>query len=373
MKGGEIVAPRAFDFRNKLLLSGAPFAPSGSVCALDLPACGIMNLLSQSGVTDSEGLICGFALDPSAVTPLIWNAQSRVLPGEMPARWLHFNLADIRACHWIEACEAIPADARELLLDSDSHIRCELFDQGIALVLGDLHHDFNGDPEGLGVLYVYVDNHLLVTGRRHPLRAVDQLRLELQRGAVVPSTPQLFARLIHDVDMSFHQLIKTISDDLDEAEDEILAGRIHDHGSELGRLRRLLARLRRHMGAGRQTLQQSVSNMARWCSLDDIDELREAIQHLEGTAQDLELVQERTRLLQEEIGSRLSEATNRNLYILSVVTVALLPINLITGIFGMNTGGLPWSDSPHGFWWVVFWMVIAVAAALRFLHSRKIL
>lgn len=331
-----------------------------------------MNLLAHSGVSDSEGLICGFALHAGGAAPLHWNAQTRTQAADAP-RWLHFNLADTRACHWIEANGALPEDARELLLDSDTHIRCEIFEQGIALVLGDLHHDFNGDPEGLGVLRVYVDNQVLITGRRHPLRAVDHLRRALQGGLAVPTTAQLLARLVHDIDASFHALIKAISDNLDEAEDEILAGRIHDHGSELGRLRRLLARLRRHMGAGRQTLQRSVSSMARWCSLDDLDELREAIQHLEGTAQDLELAQERTRLLQEEIGSRLSEATNRNLYILSVVTVALLPINLITGIFGMNTGGLPWAENPHGFWWVMFWMVLAVATALRFLHSRKIL
>lgn len=332
-----------------------------------------MNLLAHSGVPDSEGLICGFALHPEITEVLTWNAQARLATDATPARWLHFNLADIRACHWIEACEPIPEDARELLLDSDTHIRCEIFEHGIALVLGDLHHDFSGDPEGLGVLRLYVDQGLLITGRRHPLRAVDQLRCELLDGRTVPSTTQLFARLIHLVDDSFHELIKNISDDIDEAEDNILAGRIHEHGSELGSIRRLLARLRRHMGASRQTLQQSVSSMARWCSHDDVDALRQALQHLDGTSQDLELVQERTRLLQEEIGNRLSEATNRNLYILSVVTVALLPINLITGIFGMNTGGLPWSDNASGFWWVMFWMIIAVAAALRFLHSRKIL
>lgn len=332
-----------------------------------------MTLLAQSAVPDSEGLICGFALHPEHSEALTWNAEARANLDATPPHWLHFNLADIRACHWIEACEAVPEDARELLLDSDTHIRCEMFESGIALVIGDLHHDFNGDPEGLGVLRVYVDQNLLITGRRHPLRAVDQLRREMLGDLTVPSTPLLFARLIHLIDDSFHALIKSISDDIDEAEDHILAGRMYDHGSELGSIRRLLARLRRHMGAGRQELQRSVSHMARWCSRDEVDALRQALQHLDGTSQDLELVQERTRLLQEEIGSRLSEATNRNLYILSVVTVALLPINLITGIFGMNTGGLPWADNPSGFWWVMFWMIIAVAAALRFLHSRKIL
>jgi len=327
---------------------------------------------AYSGVADTEGLICGFSLESDRAVPIKLDSATQI-SADSPALWLHFNLVDTRACHWLDACTAIPAHARELLLDADPHIRCENIDDGLALVLADLHHDFNGDPEGFGVLRVYVDRHCMITGRRHPLRAVDQLRRDVLGGFAAPTPPLLFAHLIHVVDECFHDLVKSLSDRIDEAEDEVLAGHIHDHGIELGSIRRLLARLRRHMGAGRQALQQGVAGMRHWCSQDELEELRQAIERLEGTSQDLELVQERTRLLQEEIGSRLSEATNRNLYILSMVTVALLPINLITGIFGMNTGGLPWSESTSGFWWVMFLMIFAVAAALRFLHSRKIL
>lgn len=326
---------------------------------------------ARPAVPDSAGLICGFALQDGPAPALAWQPRQTGLPLDTP-HWLHFNLADTRACNWIGACPDLPETARELLLDSDSHIRCEIFEGGVALVLGDLHHDFNGDPEGFGVMSVYLDQRVMVSGRRHPLRAVDQLRRELQAGRPAPTTARLFCRLIDAVDDSFSRLIKSLSDEIDEAEDEVLAGRIHDQGGELGRQRRLLARLRRHMGAGRQKLQQCVLAVGRWCAREDLDELRQAISRLDGTAQDLELVQERTRLLQEEIGSRLNEATNRNLYILSMVTVALLPINLITGIFGMNTGGLPWSESSHGFWWVMAGMIVAVGLSLRYLRSRNI-
>lgn len=326
----------------------------------------------RPGVADSEGLICGFELAGEATRALPHLPPRGMAVPEVP-QWLHFNLADIRACSWVEASVIMPEVARELFLENDNHIRCEVFDGGVVLVVGDLHHDFNGDPEGFGFLCVYLDARQMVTGRRHPLRAIDQVRRDMQAGHRVVSTVQLFAHLIEAIDDSFCRLIKSISDAIDEAEDEILVGRIHDQGGELGRHRRLLARLRRHMGAGRQKLQQCVVAVGRWCERDDLDELRQALQRLEGTAQDLELVQERTRLLQEEIGSRLNEATNRNLYILSIVTVALLPINLITGIFGMNTGGLPWSHSEHGFWWVMLGMLVAVVLALRYLHSRKIL
>jgi zinc transporter len=131
--------------------------------------------------------------------------------------------------------------------------------------------------------------------------------------------------------------------------------------------------LRRHLVANRQALIQAVHHIHRW-SQYDISELRQAVEQVESTIQDLELVQERTRLLQEEIAGRMSEATNRNLYVLSIVTVTLLPINLITGIFGMNTGGLPWGqDDPSGFWWVIFFMILAVITSLSILHRKQIL
>ncbi|MET0357785.1 MAG: CorA family divalent cation transporter, partial [Cellvibrio sp.] len=183
----------------------------------------------------------------------------------------------------------------------------------------------------------------------------------------------LFARLIYNIGDSIHKVIKQLNDRVDDAEDQILAGHLHNQGSKLGQMRRLLARLRRQLSANRQAMQLALPHISRW-SKHDISELRQAVEHLESTIQDLELVQERTRLLQEEIAGRMSEATNRNLYVLSIVTVTLLPINLITGIFGMNTGGLPWGqDDPSGFWWVIFFMIIAVIAALSILHKKRIL
>jgi zinc transporter len=55
------------------------------------------------------------------------------------------------------------------------------------------------------------------------------------------------------------------------------------------------------------------------------------------------------------------------------MTTVLLPINLITGVFGMNTGGLPWADSSDGFWHALVFMSIGVVVSLGVLHRRQIL
>jgi zinc transporter len=322
---------------------------------------------------DSGGLICGFLLQPDGpATPLNWDGKFDAANADEPV-WLHFNLADTRATNWIAACEVIPIDARELLLDHDTLARHEVTDNGLALVIGDLHHDFNGDPEGFGTLHLYIDKHILITGRRHPLKAIDQLRREMTAGLEVATTGDLFARMIELLAATFQRVVKEHGDLVDDAEDLILAGRVREQGAELGRVRRLLARLRRHVNGERHALAQSLARVHRWAGNADIVELRQAVERLDGTAQDLELVQERARLLQEEIAGRLGEATNRNLYLLSVLTTVLLPINLITGIFGMNTGGLPWSHSESGFWHAVVCMLIGIAISLFFLRRNRIL
>lgn len=43
-----------------------------------------------------------------------------------------------------------------------------------------------------------------------------------------------------------------------------------------------------------------------------------------------------------------TSGVNRSLYILSIISALMLPATFVTGLFGMNTGGLPWAGAAHG-------------------------
>jgi zinc transporter len=38
---------------------------------------------------------------------------------------------------------------------------------------------------------------------------------------------------------------------------------------------------------------------------------------------------------------------------LTLVTVLVMPINIVAGFFGMNVGGIPLAENKHGFWMVL--------------------
>jgi zinc transporter len=238
----------------------------------------------------------------------------------------------------------------------------------ILAVLGDLYHEFDFDPERLGTVRLYVDASWLVSGRTHPLQAVDLLRRELTRSHD-PATPiSVFQLLIERLAGAISKVAVELGEQIEDAEDRVLEGNFAGQSKRLGNLRRLVAKLRRTVSANRAALGSLPASLPDLYDLEAGAELRSAIERLDAVVQDLELVQERARLLQEEIASNMNEVTNRNLFVLSIATTTLLPITLITGIFGMNVRGLPFAEHPHGFHLVMLGIMATVVLALWLLR-----
>lgn len=313
---------------------------------------------------EGSGLICGFSLAGPQPTA---DELPELLPAHEPL-WLHLNLTDSRARDWLARRADVPEEARDLLLGSDARVQVALLPGGVVAVLGDLYHDFDHDPERLGLLRLYVDRQRIITGRTHPLRGVDLLRRELMRYGEPLSPVLVLQLLVERMADGVAKVSSELGDKVDDAEDRILEGKFAGQSKPLGNLRRLVAKLRRLVGANRAALGTLPYAVSGLYDAEAGAALRSAIERLDAVTQDLELVQERARLLQEEIAGGMNEATNRNLFVLSIATTTLLPITLITGIFGMNVQGLPFATHPHGFYLVMLGIGATVLLALWLLR-----
>jgi Mg2+ and Co2+ transporter CorA len=65
-----------------------------------------------------------------------------------------------------------------------------------------------------------------------------------------------------------------------------------------------------------------------------------------------------------------SNRTNEIMRALTVLTAIFLPLNLVTGFFGMNFEGLPLIHSPIGFW-VIFTLMLLLGIGLSAYFWRK--
>jgi zinc transporter len=316
---------------------------------------------------DNRGLICGFFLQPQAQPVGIdLSAIDATQPPTTPL-WLHFNVNDTRARHWIQSCQWLAPDVRDSLLSSDHNIRLENSGNGIIGALADVFAD---EPDAFGRFNMYLDPSCFITGRRHPLAGVALLHQDLTRGMIIESTSVLFRRLLAHLAGKFGVIVAEYVNLIDEVEDRVFAG---EHHINLGQHRRTMVRMRRQVSTNRHALADLCEQVPPYWGKQEAKDLRRLTTAFGVVAQDLELVEERARLLNEEIDSRVAGQTNRNLYFVSVVAAVCLPITLISGVFGMNVGGLPWVDDDNGFAWVMVCMAIAIIVAFAAMRWRRML
>ena len=83
---------------------------------------------------------------------------------------------------------------------------------------------------------------------------------------------------------------------------------------------------------------------------DDFDLLAFAdiLEHM-GRIRDLsKSAMEKLDNLYDFYRAKVDERMNKNMYYLTIISGIFLPLTLITGFFGMNTGGLPYTNDPNG-------------------------
>jgi zinc transporter len=325
------------------------------------------------GLTENA-LICGFELREYGPAREVRAAD--IVPA-LQARegitWLHFNLTNKRAAQFLADSPLVPRGFKALLAERESRPLMQAVEDGLQVVMNDLSFDQTTDASEVATLWAFATPRLVISARSHPLRSADLLREELRHGLHVASGIELVA---HMFDLRMHMLRKesdALADEVHEMEDRILSGDVSEQRERLGRVRRRCARIRRHFAHDRTALQKLVARPPAWISSVDGDQLRQVADELAFVLDDVGHLYERAKLLQEELAARVAEETGTRLYVLSILSAVLLPMTLITGVFGMNVAGLPWTEADSGFGWTMVLIVAAGGITLGLLRWRRLL
>ncbi len=85
----------------------------------------------------------------------------------------------------------------------------------------------------------------------------------------------------------------------------------------------------------------------------------------------LELAKEMISAIQETNESMISHNTNDVIKALTFISVIMLPLTVITGIYGMNIATLPFAESPNSFLIITGLMVVVITLMLSFFKFRR--
>jgi zinc transporter len=326
--------------------------------------------------SDPSGLIWGYAFGPErGALPLTSAAASAWLQTDRVENapdfiWLHFSLGNVKSEKWMRDHLTLPEHYFQTMHEGPGSTRVEQADDCLIAVINDVVYDFSYDESQIATLWMCVSYNFVISARLQPLRSVDRLRVSVKDGEQFESPIALLTHLLRDQADVLQQIERDAAMRVDQIEDNLLAGQMKTKRSTLGALRRVFVRLRRLLAPEPGALFRLLNRPPTWFQDDDVQELRAATEEFSAVLNDLTALQERTKLLQEEIVSHATEQTNRSVFLLTMVTVLALPINLIAGLLGMNVGGIPLNQDPNGFWIIATIVAIFTCAAGWFVIFR---
>lgn len=296
----------------------------------------------------STGRLWALAFQQGLATALAGDTEA---DAQAEWEWSHFALSDHRSRMYIERRDDLPEAARATLLGGESRVQTHVDGAWTYGVLPDFEHEFDGRVTGAGRLYFAFDAKRLITARRHPQHVVDTVRRQAEKGALQIAEPidGITALLTGFVDATEVHLVECAAR-LDHAEDTVLS----DHGDleelRLGPLRRELSGYHREFAALRSAFHRAGSHRNATRGGPLVERLQPLLLEIEDFDRDIAGLQDRAKLLHDEIDAKVSAAANRSLRVLTILSTLLLPPTLIVGAFGMNVRGIPFANDIGGFW-----------------------
>ncbi|MDR9758413.1 transporter [Rhizobium redzepovicii] len=322
------------------------------------------------------GFVWAYRFSPGEKTAVRLNNSATVvdLTADNCFYWLHLNLVDARVPALLDTLTGLTEDAKSALTTRDTHATITVDEQMLYGTLVDCQRDFAEDTNNLGWLHFAMSDRFIITTRLQPLRSVERARTLIDKNPGKFSRPvDLFELLVIEFQRTLIAIVIELTDELNLIEDFVYDNAPRDERRRLAPVRRTVVRLHRHL--------RTVLALMRRASATDEDEMpfgfddvaRRLTSRLETVDHDIYALQDRARLLHEEIDSKQSSETNRHLYLLSIMTAFLLPPTLVTGFFGMNTANLPFAVGEYGTEYAVALIVASIAFAWWLLRRVDIL
>lgn len=328
-------------------------------------------MAEPAAAPDPDGLVAAFLLDGAGGgRALDFAAVRRWRPGD-GLLWVHMDLTAPATARWIADEAGLDPVVSEALLQAETRPRGVALGDGLLVVLRGVNLNPGADPEDMVSLRMWLTPERILTTRRRRLLSVDDTRAAIAEGRG-PAAPGDF--LVATADRLMERAARVVGDvdeSVDRLEEEVLAAESQRLRAALADVRREAIGLRRYLAPQREALTRlSVEPHALLSNVDRL-RLREVADAVTRHVEDLDAVRERAAVVHEELASRLSEQMNQRMYVLSVVAALFLPLGFVTGLLGINVGGIPGVEDPHAFARVSIFLVATAVAVLAVFRWRR--
>ncbi|MBO6513704.1 MAG: hypothetical protein JJ974_07055 [Phycisphaerales bacterium] len=273
--------------------------------------------------------------------------------------WLHLSQNSDQARDWITHHSGIPQSEAHALIADHARPRCVQSEQGLLFIGRGVNLDEGSVPEDMKSIRVWIEPKRVITVVRRRMRSAESIAERFETGHP-PSSPasvlvQLFAQMIHRI----APIVQEIGEQLDELQYTVIDDDTPTPDiTELSRLRLRTVSLHRYLlplyeasttlctSTLLTTHTDNPNSSDEHSVLTDANLTRDQLGRI---VEELAAMEAKAAVTRDEMVSQRSEQLNDRVYRLTVLAAVFLPLTVLTGLLGMNVGGIPLASTTNGF------------------------
>jgi len=322
-------------------------------------------------MTNSDGLLYAFILDGKGGGRAVGWPEIESWTPDQGILWVHLDRRTRQTVEWLRNKSGIDPVMCETLLQDEVRPRVLNLEETMLVTLRGVNLNPGADPQDMVGVRVWLEPNRIVSLRHRRLMAVNDLREAIEAGTGPTGPGDFLHRLSDRLIDRMGPVVDELDDRVDALEDAVLTEHSTALRTRIGEIRREAILLRRYLAPQRDVMSRLPLEQAAWLEPLHRAHLRETADRTLRYVEDLDAARERAAVIQDELNNRLSDQMNRTMYLLTIVAAILLPPSLITGLFGINVGGMPGVENVWAFTLVVAGIVVLATVEVILLRRLK--
>lgn len=288
-------------------------------------------------------------------------------PGEV--LWLHLDRTHHDVPGFLARAVGMDTSTIQTLTSNETRPRTYMEGDGLVTILRGVNLNPGADPRDMIAMQVWSDESRVISLRRRRLQSPRDVLAALDAGVGPRTAGDLLSELIAQMVLKLGPTIADIDERIDALEGRQETRNSQSELDAVTKIRRYCLALKRFMTPQHEALMELLAEPPSWLSEDNRRKVRETVERLRRYLDDLDVSKESALVLQDDLNNRAANQTNRTMYMLSLVAAVFLPLGFLTGLLGINVGGMPGVNSTDAFW-VTVAILLAVFVAQIFIFRK---
>jgi zinc transporter len=315
---------------------------------------------------DQGHIIFSYSFDDKGKTSKLDNQKVAKEVENEGLTWVHLDANNQSTKNWLNQevyyLDHLVIDA---LIAEETRPRIIEFASGILVILRGIGRDEKSQE--MVSIRMWIDDQRIITIQRKEMKAVWDVCQNIDSKKTIKNSGEFLYNLIYQILIDTSEKVNLFNEKIDNLEDKIITTHNIKFRKKILQIRSQSATFKRYLLPQKEVISKLRSSNQVW--IDDWSKrhFQENFDQISHVIERVDEVINRSQILHEELANALSEKLNKSMYKLSLITAVFMPLTFVTGLLGMNVGGIPGSQNSFAFYiWSGLMIVVTLFHVLSF-------